>query len=341
MPVRPDPIDQPPAFPATDQTVNPDASIQFIDLVAAARSRARLLTVLLVLAWAGAVAFALIPARRYPAAVTVAAVPNPRLSLSGGGLSAILAGAQMGGVQSTPYLVAQLFQLRSVLLAVAGAKPPGPGLPTVVERLRDEPLSEIPIERVEAEMRDVVEASVDRQTGLVTVSVVHTDSALTRFVATRLLAEASALYGRVLHAQADDQRAALRARVDSATRALRRSEERLHAFVDANRGFLAYAPASVAQQRAAREVQNAQAAYAQTVSDLQQAEARALEEPPAMVVVDPLPSELAPAPRRAALLALLATMIALAIGCALIVASLPRSANTAMGAGAVATRRAA
>jgi uncharacterized protein involved in exopolysaccharide biosynthesis len=274
------------------------------------RRRWRLVLAMTAGAWLAAVAIVLIPARRYSATVVLAAVPNARTSALSGGLTAILGSAQLGGVQSTPYFIAKLLLLRSVISQVAQERVADARGGTVIERVLDE-RAPIKPTRIEPAMRDVISAEVDKQTGLIAVRVTHSDSAVARQIATRLVENASETFVRVSRAQATSQRAAQGQRVDSARRQLRQAEERALSFLSANRAFTQFSPASISRQQLERDVSSAQTVYSQARADYDAAVGRELEETPAVVVVDPIPARLLPDPLHLPLALVLATALAL------------------------------
>lgn len=282
-------------------------------LVRPYRRRWRLVLAIMFVAWAGALAAVLVPARRYSASMILAAVPNARTSALSGGLTAILGSAQLGGVQSTPYFIAKLLLLRSVILQVASERVADARGGTVIERVLEKPASRIRPAGIEPAMRDIVSADVDRQTGLISIRATHTDSAVVRQVATRLVESASDAFKRVSRAQAASQRAAQGERVDSARQQLRRAEERALAFLSSNRSYTSFSRAAIARQQLEREVSNAQSVYAQARSDYDAAAARELEETPAVVVVDPIPGRLLPDPRQLPVKLVLASALALLV----------------------------
>ena len=275
------------------------------------RRRWRLVAAICVAAWAATLVAVLVPSREYTASVVLAAVPNARNNALAGGLTAILGSAQLGGVQSTPYFIAKLLLLRSVITNVAAERVPDARGGTVIERILEEPAAEIRPTSVEPAMRDILSAEVDKQTGLIALRATHTDSAVVRQVATRLVETASQTFMRVSRAQASSQRVAQAERVDSARRQLRRAEERALSFLSANRAYTSFSPASISRQQVEREVNSAQTVYSQARADYESAVARELEETPAVVVVDPIPSRLLPDPRRVPLKLVLATALGL------------------------------
>lgn len=281
--------------------------------------RWRLVAAALALCWATALLVILVPAREYKAELTLAAVPSARGTALTGGLSSLLGNVQMGGVQSTPYFVTRLLQLRGVLEQVAtGPAPDSTG--QVIERVLERPSAEIATREIVPAMRELVHAEVDKQTGLVTFAVSHADSALARYVADRLVATATDRFQSVVRAQAGDQRRAGEALVDSTLRQLRRAEDRLQRYQSSHRLYEAYATASVERQRLERDVAVAQEAHARAVADRQSAIARELEDAPAVVVVDPLPQELMPVPRGGLLKMLIATVLGVGLAAAVLAA---------------------
>lgn len=271
--------------------------------------RWRFVALCVLVAWVGALAVILIPEREYKAQLVVAAVPNAKSASIAGGISALLGSATMGGVQSTPYFITRLLMLRGVLREVALSPAGDKAKTTVIERVLDEPRAKIRPEEVDAGMREVVSTDVDKQTGLVTFAVQLPDSALARRVAQHILAVASRTFVEVLRSQATDQREAGNAQVDSTLRQLRAVEARLQSFQTTHRVYAQYSPAATERQRIDRDLQAAQSAYADALSDRQNAIARELSELPAVVVVDPIPPELTKVPRQAVLKMLLASVL--------------------------------
>ena len=282
-------------------------------LVRPYRRRWRLVLTICVAAWGLALAVALIPARRYTASVVLAAVPNARQASLSGGITAILGQAQLGGVQSTPYFIAKLLLLRSVIMQVASERVADARGGTVIERVLESPAAKIRPTQVEPGMRDILAAEVDKQTGLISLRASHTDSAVVRQVANHLVEAASNTFVRVSRAQATSQRVAQAERVDSAERQLRRAEERVVSFLSANRAYTQFSTAAMSRQQVEREVQDAQTVYSQARTDYETARARELEETPAVVVVDSVPSRLLPDPLRLPLKLVLGTALGLLV----------------------------
>ena len=290
-----------------------DSDVRLDSLYAPFLRRWRLVAACLVVAWSGALAFILLPKREYTAQLVLAAVPNTKAVGLAGGLSSLLGNAMLGGVQSTPYFITRLLELDGVLREVALSPAGDSAKGTVIERVLNEPAATITPTELERAMRDIVNTDVDKQTGLVTLSVTHRDSALARRVAEGVLASASRTFGKVLRAQASDQRESGAAQVDSTRRQLRAVEARLQSFQTTHRVYQPYSPAAVERQRIDRDLTAAQSAYADALSDQQAAVARELTETPAVVVVDPIAPVLTPVPRQAVLKLLLASVLAMVV----------------------------
>jgi hypothetical protein len=211
-------------------------------------------------------------------------------------LGALLGSAPTTGISPTPYLIAKLFVLRSVILPLGDSVRSANGR-TAFSVLADEERPRLTAREQEALLRRAVEASVDKQTGLVTLRVRSTDSTLSRALTAAILERGSALYRQVVQAQATGQQEALRARVDSTRRAAERAEDQLAQFLTSNRLFSGYASAQLTQQRRERDAATAQMAYAQAIADRDAAISRELEVPPPLLVVDPVAHTLSTEPR--------------------------------------------
>jgi uncharacterized protein involved in exopolysaccharide biosynthesis len=274
--------------------------------------RRRLIASLLIVAWIGGLAVTLLPARRYKASYVLAVIPNAGAASSiGGSIGALLGTGQLGGLQSTPYFITRLLLLRSVIMSVAMSPMTGQS-DLVIERVMGARLKDIKPTDIEPAMRSLLETEVDKQTGLITFSVTHRDSALVRQVATQIVNAASETYIDVGRAQAKSQRIAEQTRVDSAERQLHRAEQDLLDFLSSNRSFAPYSVAAVTQQRLQRKLDNAQTVYSQAITDREAAVAQELEATPAVVVVDSIPRRLLPESRHGVLKLILATVLALA-----------------------------
>lgn len=272
--------------------------------------RWRLVLGSVVLSWLVGLAVILILPRRYQASEVLAAMPNTKGVSLTGGLSALLGTGQLGGIQSTPYFVTKLLLLRGVVTSVAMSRVLGSDQ-LVIERVARKPISAIKPADIEKRMRKILDAEVDKQTGLITFTVTNRDSALARQIANQVVTAASQTYIDVVRAQASSQRLAQETRVDSAQRQLRSAEHQLLDFLSSNRSYATYSSAAVERQRIERELNNAQTVYSQAITDREAAIARELEATPALVIVDPLPKRLLPEPLHVSLKMMLATVLGL------------------------------
>jgi uncharacterized protein involved in exopolysaccharide biosynthesis len=268
--------------------------------------RWRLMMLVAFLAVGAVATFLLMRAPRYQARVVVATV-SAQQGFSLGGAAALLGGAAaapQGGLQVSPALIASLVKSRRVLTAVGTSTVPG-GTERIVDRIAER---QVAPSFIPAVMSRAVSSNVSKETGLVTVDVVVPDSALARTICERVIAATSRAYVETARAQATQLREAQELRVDSASRMLRRAEERLQGFMSGNRNFEDYSPRSTDLRSLQRTLTLAEGIYSKAVNDREAAVAKELENTPAVVVVDPLPTTLPRTPRRLALSAVLALL---------------------------------
>lgn len=254
--------------------------------------------------------------REYRASVALSTVVNPRTSSLGGGIGALLNQNTVGGLQSTPALIVLLSHERGVLERVAAAPVHPTGAETIAQRLASLDGRSLRTYEVTRRLGALVQSGFDRQTGVINIELASRDSAFARAAVRELVDEISRTFLRASKAQGAQLRQAMTARLDSAARELRRSQEALRAFRAANRQVGDVSPTSVEQQNLERDVTLAQSVYTQAVNDRESAVARELEDTPAVVVLDPLSAELPPEPRRGVV------KLAAAVLAALIVSSL-------------------
>ena len=272
------------------------------------------------------VAVTLMSPRKYRASVVLSTIFNPRTSITAGGLGALLGGGSAGGLQATPALIVLLGRQYGVLDRVAHA-PMNPGSPeTIGQRLRTLLKRDIPESELPLVLQQQFASGSDKQTGVITITAVSTDSAFARRLSNELVAEISRTFVRSSKLQASELRAAMSSRMDSASGQLRRAEESYQAFNSANRVVAPYSETALRRDQLERTRNLAQTIYTQAVTDRENAVARELEDTPAVVVLDSLPRELLREPRRtgikaagAALAAgvLVALLLALRAGTAL------------------------
>jgi len=251
---------------------------------------------------------------KFEASVTLAAVSTAKAPSELGDLAATLSGAiARSGLQASPALVDELFGFHGVLAAVGGSPMPDGSGRRIVDAIKRESGGRVRQDRVDETMREVIRTSTSDRTGLVTLRVLHRDSALARLVVNRLIDEARREFVAMTRAQASQLRIAQEARVDSASRQLQGAEREQAAFVGANRVVTPFSETALRQEALRRAVQLAQQVYTQAVSAREAAVAKELEQTPAMVVADPLPAVIPMYPRRRVvklLLVLLATFLA-------------------------------
>lgn len=235
---------------------------------------------------------------RYRAEMSLVSVASPKMgSLGGaGGLAAaasLLGGAGGSiGLQSSPALVVKFADMDGVLRSVA-LSPAGPGAKDlVIERLAEEPLEDIPSNRIERIMRKYIHSSYDRSTGIIDINVTHKDSAVARVIATRIVTETRNKFTQAVRAQATELKNAQEQRVAVAEQELARAEAQMQAFQQANRQFQSFSSAAVERDRLQRNVQRAQEVLNNAVNDRESARSKELEDTPAVVVIDPLPARL-------------------------------------------------
>jgi uncharacterized protein involved in exopolysaccharide biosynthesis len=243
---------------------------------------------------AGAVTAALVGTspRQFKAIATLSAVAGGRSASLGGnipGIGQLLGSGGSNGLQATPQFIRVLTEQEGVLERVAAA-PIAEGSPRrIIDSLAAVTGGEIADRDATTVLRKLIKATVDKETGVIMVSAQMTDSALARRTVDALVREVSTTFTRVARAQAVELRDAMGARVDSAQRQLARAEDALRAFQSSNRSFQEYSTASVQQQRLERVVSLASAVYTQAVTERESSVGKALEETPAVVVVDPVP----------------------------------------------------
>ena len=244
---------------------------------------------------AAVVAVLLTSARKYDAAVTVAPISTSRqLNLPGGLAGSLLGAATVGGLQATPIFVARLARLNSVLTDVALTRVPGDTAHVVIERLLDKPLASIKPHSYAREIDRVMLSAIDRESGTVTLQFELTDSALARVAVDALVSSVRRTYMRTNKSQASELREAQLTRVDSANRQLRQAQAAVVNFTASNRVVAPYSSLWVEGQRLQGNLQVAQSVYTAAVSDLQAAAGKELEDAPALVILDSVPSFLPP-----------------------------------------------
>jgi uncharacterized protein involved in exopolysaccharide biosynthesis len=184
-----------------------------------------------------------------------------------------------------------------VLLAVGLSRVDSASKTRIIDRLLGETPATLPQSQIPKAMLNSLAFSLDRKTGLLDVSARHSDSALARLLATRIVDVGAETYSAVMRSQASAQRAGQERRVALTEQQLRQTEARQLEFLRSNRSLSSYSATSLQNQALQRDVQIAQQAYTEAVGAREAAYARELEQTPAVVMVDPVPSELSPVPK--------------------------------------------
>jgi uncharacterized protein involved in exopolysaccharide biosynthesis len=264
-------------------------------------------------------AFSYLRPRKFKAELSVTPVLSSRSSPALGGIAA-LAGATLNqGYQLTPARMVELIKSRRVLAGV-GMSPVAAGSgTTIIERVLDEEYDRNDPEEVGKHLQRLLTVTTNKETGTITVSIAHRDSALARMIAARTVDSASQIFVRTSKAQAQQLRMAQEARVTQTRLQLARAEERLREFNFSNRATPAYSLAAVDRARLERDIQIAEQVYNQAAVDQESAFARELEATPTVVVHDPLPDVLSKVRKRVVMKTLIAAVVSFLVICAWVV----------------------
>lgn len=253
--------------------------------------------------------FAFTRPRKFKAELSVTPVLSSRASPALGGIAALAGAAIQTGYQLTPQRMVELIKSRRVLASV-GMSPVSPGAQeSVMERLIGAGYERNDPEEVKKRIERLLTVLINKETGTITVSVAHKDSALARMIAARVVDSASQIFVRTSKAQAQQLRVAQEARVIMARQQLARAEEQLRQFNFSNRATPAFSVASIERARLEREIQHAEQVYNQASNDQETAFARELEATPTVVVHDPLPDVLSKVRKRVVMKAAIAGVV--------------------------------
>ena len=275
-------------------------------------------SILLALAVGGLVA--LMP-KKYKAELSLTPVVNSKSNGTLGGIAA-LAGATLNtGYQLTPARMVELLKSRTVLAGVGMSRISPNRDERIIDRLLGRKYTPEDEEQQEVEKRLERRLTVktNKETGTITVSIRHKDSALARIIASRVVDSASQIFVRTSRAQAQQLRIAQEGRVEVAGVQLERAEQRRRDFNFSNRAVPNFSEASIERERLTREVQFAQQVYTQAVTDRESAYARELEATPTVVVQDPLPPVLPKVHKRILLKTVIALISSFILICILVV----------------------
>jgi len=242
---------------------------------------------------AGTVAWVMHSPRKFTASATVAPVGNARQLNIPSSIAGSLLGSMNSGIQATPVFVARLARLRGVLDEVARRQVPG-RQQTVIEGLMRRPAAEIPAYKYSMELDKQLQTTIDRESGTVTFAAALADSALARAIVNALIEGVSKTYTRAMKSQAGALVEAQAARVDSAAKRVRQAGSAVVNFGSANRVVATTSPLWIEQQRLQENLTIAQNIYTQAITELENARGKAIEDAPALVVLDPVPLALTP-----------------------------------------------
>jgi hypothetical protein len=240
----------------------------------------------------------LLAPRTFVATAQLATISPNRTAGASASIAAALGGLQNAGVQATPALIVQLSRSNAVLANVGTTRVREAGNRRLVDLIAHrEPGDDVGDERVPEKVRSILDMSADNQSGLIRFSATHRDSAVARRTLIRLVEEVNKAYLNASQAQARAIADAQAGRVDSAATRLALAESRALEYARSNRQSQPYSFPALERTRLERERDFAQTLYVQAVSDRDAAVGRALEQTPALIVVDPVPAKLKPQSR--------------------------------------------
>jgi uncharacterized protein involved in exopolysaccharide biosynthesis len=232
---------------------------------------------------------ALLSPRKYKAELSITPVMNNKSSTALGGIAALAGATLQNGYQLTPSRMVELIKSRGVLSGVGLSKVNPDSKDRIIDRIVGERYTAGDREEIAKKIMRLVTVTANKETGTIAVAVQHSDSALARLIAARVVDSASQIFVSTSKAQAQQLRIAQEARVAAAKQQLERAEERQREFNFSNRAVPAFSVAGVERSRLSRDIQFAEQVYAQAATDQESAYARELEATPTVVVQDPLP----------------------------------------------------
>jgi uncharacterized protein involved in exopolysaccharide biosynthesis len=275
-------------------------------------------SILIALAVGGLVA---LTPRKFKAELSLTPVVNNKSGTALGGIAA-LAGATLNtGYQLTPARMVELLKSRTVLAGVGMSRIDQNNNQTIIDRFLGEKYTRNDQEEVEKHLERLLNVATNKETGTISVSVLHKDSGLARVVAARIVDSASQIFVRTSKAQAQQLRIAQEGRVHAARAQLDRAEERRREFNFSNRAVPNFSAASVERERLSRDVELAQQVYTQAATDRESAYARELEATPTVVVQDPLPPVLPKVRKRIVMKTIIAGLASFTVICFLVIIS--------------------
>lgn len=236
-------------------------------------------------------AWAALTPRKYKAELTVTPVTSNKTAPALGNIAALAGAALQMGYQLTPARMVELLTSRVVLGGVGLSRLPNSSQ-RVVDRVLGEHYKSDDAESVARQISKTMKVGSNRETGTITFSVSHKDSALARLIASRVIDSASQIFVRTSRAQAQQLRIAQEARVTNAASQLTDAENRLREFNFSNRATPSFSVAGTERDRLMREIRFAEQVYTQAATERDAAFAQELEATPTVVVQDPLPKTL-------------------------------------------------
>ncbi len=263
--------------------------------------------------------YAMLQPRKYKAELTITPVVNNKSTSAFGGIAALAGASLNSGYQLTPARMVELLRSRKVLAGVGMSRINPTSSETVIDRFFGEKYTRNDQEEIENQLQRILTVGTNKETGTITVGVLHRDSALARVMASRIVDSASQIFIKTSKAQAQQLREAQEGRVDIARQQLAVAKERLREFNFANRAAPIYSSASVERERLAGEVNLAEQVYTQAATDRESAYARELEATPTVVIQDPLPPVLPKARKRIIMKTGIAGIVSFGIICILVI----------------------
>lgn len=264
-------------------------ALAYLTVLLERRRRIILGTILIGLSVGGIAALA---PRKFKAELSLTPVVSNKSSSTLGGIAALAGATLQTGYQLTPARMVELIRSRTVLAGV-GMSPVEPGgAETIIDRVLGEEYTRDDPEEVAKQLARRLSVATNKETGTVTVAIMHRDSALARMIASRVVDSASQIFVRTSRAQAQQLRIAQEARVENAAAQLASAEERLRVFNFGNRAAPAYSSAGLERERLSRSIQLAEQVYTQAAQDREAAFAQELQSTPTVVIQDPLPAVL-------------------------------------------------
>lgn len=275
-------------------------SVSALQVLAAVLESWRLIAITAIVASTLVLGYVLSRDRTYTARTALATVSGrPSSGLAGSALAAGLLGGGSVGIEASPSFVLRLMQTDTVLRQVATSPVPGTNEMLIARVAGGETLP--PREEFAPTINRLIDASIERETGTIRLSVTHQDTGVVRLVVARLIEATTSAFAHASRAQATQLRQAQEKRLETAAQNLRSAEERLVRFMRANRSVPPFSELYVQQQQLQRAVMLAENTYTRVAAEHESAVAKELEETPALVVLDPVADRIPGDPRRTVL----------------------------------------